>query len=115
MYRDTRKLTNASAIIGARCDHADGLYDHPDGTAGPFICMPIGMIRPNAISSAPINVPFAYAAASGAQNTRGASSTQRPTNAISHETRPRFLPSARIDIASATAPLVTSLHVIAAL
>lgn len=36
-----------------------GCNDQPGGIAGPFIGMPIGMISPNAMSSAPTNVSFA--------------------------------------------------------
>ncbi len=58
MYRAARKLTNASPMMGARWDHADGLYDQPGGMAGPAICVPIGMISPKVMRSIPTSVSF---------------------------------------------------------
>jgi hypothetical protein len=91
------------------------LYDQPGGIAGPSIFMPIGMMRPKAISRAPTSVSFAYAAAPGDQKTSGADSTHKPTSEMSQETSPRCGLSAARDMPSAIIPLTTSLHMSARL
>jgi hypothetical protein len=77
--------------------------------------MPIGMMRPNAMSGPPTSVSLAYETASGAQNAGGAKSSQAPTIEMSHDTRPRVGLSASADMVSAQAPLRMSLQMSARL
>jgi hypothetical protein len=74
----------------------------------------IGTRIDSAIASVPMSVSFRYAAADGAQNTSGVSSSQTPIRATDH--RPmksnRGMNARAANIASSK-PLTTSLQIIA--
>ena len=105
-------------MIGARCGHADGLYDQPGGTSGPGIMrmpgMP-GMSRTKAITSAPASVSLANAAAGRCLEHERREQQPHPDQRV----RPRRPHRPRRSVTAANAitraPLITSLQVSAVL